>query len=277
MAEIKYETLSMSDSTEYEFINSFINYLTLLDSRIECLSDIDTELVDDDHRATFDFKINNKFILRLERDLPNNYTSANYEGNVGYVPILCDIEGNVVTYITGGHESRSYSVRYHNSIYGDTSIGTGGRQDRTWKIMSIIDPDLIGIWIVPYDGTIWAEENKLNCAVMWFVDINGENWSVSRRRTQIFYDDENAPSIIKKCENFAITGEIARMFRYTADVGYIDYLSHVIIKDADDYKMTDTKTLCSSTNVTPGVSYGLASGPFMAIDTNILVKVDTND
>lgn len=308
MAKIKYETLSMNDSTEVEFMTNVINYLLTVDSRISLMSDIDAEFetfaeeydsdstysigdycIYDDKtmicntaittpeeydsskwtestkRATFDFNIDNKFILRLKRDQQNN----TYGGSDGYVPILCDLNGNVVMNIS------DYAISYNSS--GSGPIASHELMDRVYKVMTIIDPNLIGLWIIPFCDTIFVNSVHACCAIMEFVDTDSESWVVTRERSRIFVNtDPYTPSIAKKCSNFAVTGSVARMFNYSAEAGYIDYLSRVIIKNEDGYKMAETKTLCSSTNTTPGVSYGLASGSFMSIDANALVKVDND-
>lgn len=317
MAKIKYETLSMSNSTEVEFMTNFINYLSTIDSRITCMSNIDTEFetfaeaydntrtysvgdyciynnqtkicntdittpesYNSSHwttstkRAEFNFRINNRFILKLLRGLSNNESGTDYEGSYGYIPILCDLNGNTITEITGG-TGRGNVVYFCDSGFYNSSIAYAARKNRTYKVLTIIDADLIGIWILPFDGTLFAEENKKCLAIMTFLDTDSESWVITRQRSRIFVNtDSSNPSIAKKCSNFAVTGSVARMFNYSANAGYVDYLSHIIIKDSDGYKMADTKTLCSSTNTTPGVSYGLASGSFMSIDVNALVKVD---
>jgi len=261
--------------TEKDMYRSIINYLTSLDSRITCDTDLDTEwntsLGDSNHLPTFVFSVNNTPIFSISRDrnIAQYYRQASKFTN--FKLLLDGVPTNQISIRNKKDNSETESQ-------WDTSYTRG------LTISHIINDNFILL-------SFAASSNAIGPAtdVTWR-DTDNATFALSLSNNQTYIGATRAASSApytpySKAYCFDISdytmynvttpssvGTFISRFSYGAPVGTIDYIKSTVYQ-SNGSKIFENKAIYDSTAVNVGATVSLKDGSYVAVGTHQLVKV----
>lgn len=246
---ISYWDLVSSNGTEKEFMSDFIYYLTHLDSKITCSSNVNTEFSDSDltHVPTFNFSINNKLAFTFTRGAALNTSTNTYNLACG------SVNANIAWQTSAAYtttQDRGFYVSYLiNDNFVLLSINTSKR-----GLDSHIEKINNNIIYAGSSGTksYWSAVTNLN----WETRTN--LYSISGRT---FYEI-----------NGSDYGVFTSRFSYACPPGEIDYIKSSTYLNSG-VKRFDITSIYNCSTVTLGDTVSLKDGPYLAVGTHQLVKV----
>jgi hypothetical protein len=246
---ISYWNLVSSNGTEKEFMSDFIDYLTSLDSKITCSSNVNTEFSDSDltHVPTFNFSINNKLAFTLTRAAALNTDTSSY--NLACGSINVDISWQT---------SAAYTVS----------------QDRGFYVSYLINDNFVLLSINSSHKNWQARVEQINNNII-YAGSSGASayWSAITNldyntRTSIYSISGRTFSPIGE----DIDGTFTSRFSYACPPGAIDYIKSSVYLNSGQ-KQFEITSIYDCTTVSVGDTISLKDGPYLAVGTNQLVKV----
>ena len=240
---ISYWNLVSSNGTEKEFMSDFIDYLTSLDSKITCSSNVNTEFSDSDltHIPTFNFSINNKLAFTLTRAEALNTNTNTY--NLSCDSINVDIAWQTSAAYTDSQDRGFYVSYLINDNFVLLSINSSHKnwQNRVDQINNNIiyagSSGTSAYWSAITNLDYNTRTNIYSISERTFYEINGNNDGVFTSR-----------------------------FSYACPPGEIDYVNSGV-------KKFDITSIYDCTTVTLGDTVSLKDGAYLAVGTHQLVKV----
>lgn len=261
---------------EKEMYRSIINYLTGLDSRITCDTDVDTEWSkaegDSNHFPTFNFSINNTPIFSLSRD-SNIAQYYRQPSNVAIFKLLLDGTPTYQTYIRDKKDEP------------DTAVQNYVACTRGLTISHIINDNFILLSFAACpDGIV---PNTTNTR---YRDMDNATFALSFSNNEMYIGATKAASAApytpySKAYCFDISdytmynvttpssvGTFVSRFSYGAPVGTIDYIKSTVYQ-SNSSKIFENKAVYDSTTVNVGDAVSLKDGSYVAVGAHQLVKV----
>lgn len=237
-----------STGDEKSFMTNVIAYLTNLDSRITCSSDVNTEYDESDlaHCPEFNFKIDNQIAFTLTR--VNQLRNANSQ-------FYFDCKGVRATLM--------YGNGYYNTVPAR----------RHYAVSYIINDDFILLSINGYFSNGYPSNSNLNIIYTKQSDMPyysvvadltpfGVN-TVFNISSRTFYADTLGGSAY---------GKFVSRFSYSSMPGYIDYVKSAVYVN-NGLKQFAFNCIYDCTTVTVGDSVSLDDGRYYAVGPHQLVKV----
>lgn len=262
--------------TEKDMFRSIINYLTSLDSRITCDTDLDTEwetsLENSNHSPTFVFSINNTPIFSLGRDR-NIATYYRQPSKFLVFKLLLD---GVPTYQTN---IRNKKDNPETETQWDTVYTRG------LTISHIINDNFI---LLSFAASSDATTSQTT-STTWR-DTDNATFALSFSNNQAYIGATKAASAApytpySKAYCFDVSdytlynvttpssvGTFVSRFSYAAPVGTIDYIKSTVYQ-SNSSKIFENKAVYDSTTVNVGDAVSLKDGSYVAVGTHQLVKV----
>lgn len=261
---------------EKEMYRSIINYLTGLDSRITCNTDVDTEWTkaegDSNHLPTFNFSINNTPIFSLSRD-SNIAQYYRQPSNVTIFKLLLDGTPTYQTYIRDKKDEP------------DTAVQNYVACTRGLTISHIINDNFILLSFAACSDAIVPNTTNTR-----YRDMDNATFALSLSNGQTYIGATKAASEApytpySKAYCFNISdytlynvttpssvGTFVSRFSYAAPVGTIDYIKSTVYQ-SNNSKIFENKAVYDSTTVNVGDAVSLKDGSYVAVGTHQLVKV----
>jgi hypothetical protein len=247
MGVVKFAEEVYSTGNEKSFITSVVTYLTNLDSRITCISDIDAEFDETDlsHIPIIKFYIDDKIYLTLTR--VNALSNQTYQYYV-------DCKGVRATVSWGTSYQRWVATRRH------------------YAISSIINDNFILLSINGYYSNGYPSNDNFN--IVYTKQSSGSYYSTATNitfgLTNIF--DISSRTFYLNVFGGGAYGTFTSRFPYKANAGYIDYTNGGIYV-SNTQKQFTLNCIRDCTEVTVGTSVALRDGTYYAIGPHQLVKV----
>jgi hypothetical protein len=246
---ISYWNLVSLNGTEKEFMSDFIDYLTSLDSKITCSSNVNTEFSDSDltHVPTFNFSINNKLAFTLTRAAALNTDTSSY--NLACGSINVDISWQDSAAYTDSQDRGFYVSYLINDNFVLLSINSSHKnwQNRVDQINNNIiyagSSGASAYWSAITNLDYNTRTNIYSISGRTFYEINGNN-----------------------------SGLFTSRFSYTCPPGEIDYVKSSTYLNSG-VKKFDITSIYDCTTVTLGDTVSLKDGAYLAVGTHQLVKV----
>jgi hypothetical protein len=249
MGEVKFAETVFSSGDEISFITNVATYITNLDSRITCLTDIDAEFDNSDltHTPVINFLIDGQLSFTLTRTGNLNTSVYDYSSNC---------KGVVVRIQFAGDARRPWDI-----------------YTRRYKISSIINDELILISINGCYSNGGAANNNLNIVYTKQSDIT--YYSVVSNLTFGLANIFNISSrpFYADTPGGGVSGIFASRFSYSSIPGYIDYVKSAVYVD-NGLKKFALNCIYDCTTVTVGDSVSLDSGRYYAVGPHQLVKIE---
>lgn len=262
--------------TEKDMFRSIINYLTSLDSRITCDTDLDTEwktsIETPGHLPTFVFSVNNTPIFSLSRD----GQIATYYRN----PSKC----LVFKLLLDGVPTNEISIR-NKKDSPETATQWETTYTRGLIISHIINDNFI---LLSFAASSDATTSQTT-STTWR-DTDNATFALSLSNNQLYIGATKAASSApytpySKAYCFDISdytlynvttpssvGKFVSRFNYGAPVGTIDYIKSTVYQ-SNGSKIFENKAVYDSTTVNVGDAVSLKDGSYVAVGTHQLVKV----
>lgn len=262
--------------TEKDMYQSIINYLTSLDSRITCDTDVDTEwseaIKDPANIPTFVFSINNTPIFSLGRDR-NISTYYRQPSKVLVFKLLLD-----------GVPTNEMSIR-NKKDSPETETQWEVSYTRGLTISHIINDNFILLSFAASSGATTSETTSTT-----WRDTDNATFALSLSNGQTYIGATKAASEApytpySKAYCFDISdytmynvttpssvGTFVSRFNYAAPVGTIDYIKSTVYQ-SNSSKIFENKAVYDSTTVNVGDAVSLKDGSYVAVGTHQLVKV----
>ncbi len=247
MSVVKFAEEVYSTGDEKSFIANVITYLTNLDSRITCISDIDAEFDETDltHIPIIKFYIDGKIYLTLTR-----VAALSNQTNQYYV----DCKGTRSIVVWGSSYQRWVATRRH------------------YAISSIINDDFILLSINGYYSNGSPSSDNFN--IIYTKQSSGSYYSIV---TNITFGLTNIFNISSRTFYLNVVGggaygTFTSRFPYKANAGYIDYTNGGIYV-SNTQKQFTLNCIRDCTEVTVGTSVVLRDGTYYAVGPHQLVKV----
>lgn len=262
--------------TEKDMYRSIINYLTSLDSRIACDTDLDTEwetsIGTPGHFPTFVFSINNTPIFSLSRDgqIATYYRQGS---NILIFKLLLD-----------GVPTNQINIR-NKKDNPETETQWDTVYTRGLTISHIINDNFILLSFAACpDGIVPQTTNTR------YRDMDNATFALSLSNNQTYIGATKAASAApytpySKAYCFNISdytlynvttpssvGTFVSRFSYGAPVGTIDYIKSSVYQ-SNGSKIFENKAVYDSTTVNVGDAVSLKDGSYVAVGTHQLVKV----
>ena len=252
--------------TEIDFYKALKSYITGLDTRITCNTDVDEEFdrseVGDDHIATLSFKINNVSAFKL------------YRGDVLYT----NNDWKSTAYIVFGMDVGSgFNFGTKSMLFKTTGLINDGVKPletvgRGLFISSIINEDFIFIRFC----TIKNGYSDSNTSSVLYSFSNNSTFISSSVSSLSAWDKANCFDI----HNYTLYdrslivpyGTFLSRFNYAAPAGEIDYIKSSIYQNSNEKRFENT-SLFDCTTVTAGSTVSLNDGAYLAVGPHQLVKV----
>lgn len=262
--------------TEKDMYRSIINYLTSLDSRIVCDTDLDTEwdtsLSDSNHLPTFVFSVNNIPMFSLSRDgnIAMYYRQAS---KVLIFKLLLD-----------GVPANQISIR-NKKDNPETQTQWDTSYTRGLTISHIINDNFILLSFAACSDAIVPQTTDTT-----WRDTDNATFALSLSNNQVYIGATKASSSApytpySKAYCFDISdytlynvttpssvGTFISRFSYGAPVGTIDYIKSSVYQ-SNGSKIFENKAVYDSTTVNVGDAVSLKDGSYVAVGTHQLVKV----
>ncbi len=262
--------------TEKDMYISIINYLTSLDSRITCDTDVDTEwsaaINDPGNIPTFVFSINNTPIFSLGRDR-NIATYYRQPSKVLVFKLLLDGVPTDQISIRNKKDSpeteTQWEVTYTRgltishiindnfillSFAASSNATTSQTTDTTWR-----DTDNATFALSLSNGQTYIGATKAASEAPYIPYSKAYCFNIS---DYTMYNVTTPSSV----------GKFVSRFSYSAPVGTIDYIKSTVYQ-SNGSKIFENKAVYDSTTVNVGDAVSLKDGSYVAVGTHQLVKV----
>lgn len=236
------------NGTEKDFISQLIDYITGIDSRITCSSNVDTEFNGSDltHVPTFNFLINNDLSFALTRGAALDTNTNEYVFSCGSFSV--GIHYQTAAAYTAFQVRAFFVSHFINDKFILLSINSSLRnwQNRVEQVNNNI---------------IYAKSSSAKSYYSSVLNVSYEKndlYNISARR---FYEIGGSSS-----------GLFISRFSYACPPGYIDYIKSASYI-GNEQKQFDITAIYDCTTVAVGDTVSLKDGPYLAVGTNQLVKV----
>jgi len=233
--------------TEKQFMAGLINYITGLDSRITCSSDVDDEYSESDltHIPSFNFSIDGKIAFTLTRP------SA--------------LSNDVYTYtVSCNSVSSSPAFKTGNPAQRDSVL------PRALVVSSIISPYFILLSFGGFGYNGGYSNSNTNIA---YIDNNSKSYSSVI--SGIGFSKDNIMNISGRTF-YEIDGETSgafiSRFAHAAPAGQIDYIKSAVYMNGSN-KAFDTSAIYDSSTVSLGSIISLKDGTYFVAGPHQLIKV----
>lgn len=262
--------------TEKDMYRSIINYLTSLDSRITCDTDLDTEwdtsINTPGHFPTFVFSINNIPTFSLNRD--------------GLIATYYRQPSNVLVFklLLDGVPTNQINIRNKKDDPGATTQWET-TYTRGLTISHIINDNFILLSFAASSDAIVPQTTNTK-----YRDMDNATFALSLSNNQTYIGATKAASAApytpySKAYCFDISdytmynvttpssvGKFVSRFNFGAPVGTIDYIKSTVYH-SNGSKIFENKAVYDSTTVNVGDAVSLKDGSYVAVGTHQLVKV----
>lgn len=252
----------LSTGTEIQFVTSLVDYITGLDPRITCTTDIAAEYNDSDptHIPVITFLIDNTIAFTLTRcyrdGTDNPHPGPLNIASNGFI-INCDI------FSTKAYCVRSDAVPYKNN------------SERAFAVSSIVTDEFI---LLSINGReyYYATYSTANMNIVY---LKNESTYYTSIITGLSFSKSTIFNISNRTFTENSTGKIATFvsrFSYACLPGYIDYIKNSVyvnsaISPAE--KQFNISTIYDCTTVVPGETTSLSDGRYIAVGPHQLVKI----
>lgn len=262
--------------TEKDMYRSIINYLTSLDSRIVCDTDLDTEwdtsLSDSNHLPTFVFSVNNIPMFSLSRD-----------GNIAMYYRQAS-KFLIFKLLLDGVPANQISIR-NKKDSPETQTQWDTSYTRGLTISHVINDNFILLSFAACSDAIVPQTTDTT-----WRDTDNATFALSLSNNQVYIGATKAASSApytpySKAYCFDISdytlynvttpssvGTFISRFSYGAPVGSIDYIKSSVYQ-SNGSKIFENKAVYDSTTVNVGDAVSLKDGSYVAVGTHQLVKV----
>lgn len=240
--------------TEKDFMTNVINYITGIDSKITCSSNVDTEYDSSDltHVPTFNFLIDGELAFTIARKYALNTNAREFIVSCENNSFACGIGGESRSYSTNGKRTVSFSYINNDnfvlltmhSMYENHSSGTSNN----------------------YFSIIYVK-NSAKSYYSTLAVINGPAIS----KSVVF--DISSRTFTEISDSSSISGIFISRFSYKAQPGKIDYIkdSIYVANGSKAFDLTSVYDCSELSSVGDPVS--LNDGVYIAVGPHQLVKV----
>lgn len=253
MGIFKSELLGIDGSmTERQNLTIIWDYLIGLDARITCNTTPDTQFDDTSNTATFDFDIDGKFQIRLQRGAVNSTATRAYYGSI----------------IVNGNE---YGRKADN-IFGTNVTPDSGSANGGLRIASYIDTNVILICI-SQKNTMSSTNLPGHMCFAMITDGDKNYFAGYNNGSPVTFAGITSMYFYKTLD--ATAGyTVPKMINFTAPTGSICYSSILPVQNSNGLAFYCADIFSCST-VSIGANIALPNGKnYFAIDANAMVVID---
>lgn len=228
--------------TELQFLQAFINAITVADSRITCTTnDLETQFETSTNTPTFTLSVDGIYTITFTRDYVLTSTGSRY----------------VVT-------SSAYNgdlILYYSSSY----IAYNAKTTRTWKFSVVANSEDIYLKLAAYDGNLNSPNAK------W---LSIKNNTISACAVQ--FGSTNIMSSGFKTTGGQVYASINRLpYTYnSSDSTKIELIkSKTFVEGGSTNRAFETSKIIDSTTVTADRDISINSTKYYALDNNTLMEI----
>lgn len=236
--------------TEIEYIQTIVDAIVGIDSRITCNTTAAAQYSDSSATATFDFNIDGKYFVRLKRGNNNASQTQSYKFSI----IVNEVE-----YVV------SSGIRFWSS---NTSPSGYPSANAHFKVAAYTTDNDIFLWIgANYNGSV-VETYPTNYASALITDEN----DIAYCGAVIGSNDLGAPELYK-CSDGSSGFALVKPLAYTESVGNISIVDNCFnpISSSGAFS-TFTKDLIACSTVTIGSTIIIDGKTYIAVSSNILIE-----
>ena len=244
------ESVSVN-GTEKEFATALISAITGLDSSITCSGSPDQyDSADTSIKPTFIFSVNNKQVLKLERQ--DALSSSTY-GFVGYVNTI------------NGAWSINDNIAFVDNVAA--SYSTTRKLNLSWIVSTNF------VLLTVHNG---IERQGWHTVRFVYAKNSDKHYTSGSKETnnesKATVYNISALDLIEIDSNPISHGTFTSRFSFTSKPGTIDYIKSSVYV-VSDQKQFDISSICDCTTVSVGDTVSLKDGAYLAVGTHQLVKV----
>lgn len=239
-----------SAETQVEWVQRIVDLITGIDLRITCNTTAAEQYADDADTATFDFNIDNKYILRFTRRAVNGSNANGFDISI----VVNETEYSVVS-----------GVRmWYASGTGSSAVSNG-----YFKVSAFESDDNIFIWFGCHHDAEISDLLPSNFGTMIILDENYNSYCGA-----ISASNDFGGVSLYKCEDGTSGFSFLKPLNYTESVGNISIIDNCFnpIANAGAFA-TFAKSLIACSTVAAGSSMVIEGKTYFAISTNILEEV----
>lgn len=235
--------------TEKEFVQGLVAYITGLNSKIVCTSDIDDEFDETDltHVPLITFVIDGNFTFTLKRWYNNAEASLENSAH-GYY------------FSSGGY---SVEVAFVDSWQ---PVARGTVADRRFDISHVVNDDFC---LLTFKA---CPNNNGNFNIVYTASNSKYYTAIGTGYTYNKATIFNITNRVFTESVYGNTGTLLSRFAYIAEPGKIDYIKSAICMNNDE-KVFEFTSVFDCTTLTVGDTVSLKDGSYMAVGPHQLVKM----
>lgn len=251
--------------TELQMWQFILDFMTSVDPRITCNTTIEAQFSDPTATATFDFNIDNQYVVRMYRDNTNNAPAYG-------IRIVIIVNGVIY-----GITSYSYSWRYGYYYYDAKG---GENYHLRLKIMS--DTNYILLWM----GLSWGDDYNIlhrvfppSCSTAYLKAPDNECYaSIYSYQASNSRADYILRGPFYRCSDGSTNFTVApNVFPYSETAGTLAYTQHCPILSSSTQVADFTEFVTCST-IDIGTSLVLSNGkPYISIGDHTLLPLPNGE
>ena len=235
--------------TQQEYMQRVINAFTSIDPRITCSTTSAAQYADTSGHATFDFDIDNKYVIRFYR---RNVNSNN------------DNSFFISTIINGVQYDQSSAIRF---VYASTQ-GSGLVVNGCFKVSIFkTDEDLI-IWLGVHHDTPISDQlpSTYSSALIYDESDNYYSRGIPANNSPLNYS-------LYKCDDGTSNYNVVKCLGYAEAPGIISYVRENPISGNGLY-LSNAKNLIGCSTVSLGSVLAFPSGKnYFAVHPNVIIEI----
>lgn len=236
--------------TQLDYMQRIVDTITSIDPRITCNTTAAAQYADDTNTATFDFSIDDKYIIRIKRRNVNSNNDSSFFISM----IVNNIEYNI-----------SSAIRmFYTSGKASTAVTNGW-----FKIAAYVSDNDIFIWFGAHHDTAISDILPTTYSTLLITDMNDVNYCGSVAGS----NDVTAVGLYK-CSDGTTGYALVKCLNYTESAGNISYIENNPISSTGAFA-SYAKDIKACTTIGAGTSIVLLTGEkCFAVGTNALVLID---
>ncbi len=239
-----------SAETQVEWVQRIVDLITGIDSRITCNTTAAEQYADDADTATFDFNINDEFVLRFTRNAVNGSNT----------------NGFAISLIVNETE---YIVLANTRMWYTSGTGSTAVTNGYFKVSAFLSEDNIFLWFGFHHDNEISDLLPSKFGVAMIADENNITYCGA-----ISASNDFGGVSLYKCEDGASGFSFVKPLNYTESVGNISIIDNCFNPIASSGTLgTFAKGLIACSTVAAGSSMVIEGKTYFAISTNILEEV----
>lgn len=251
MGFISNQIHAAATETQTQWVQRIIDTITAIDPRITCDTTAAAQYADDSNTATFDFNINDEYILRFTRGAVN---SSNTNGFIISM-IVNNTEYPVL----------SNTRMWYTSGKADTAVTNG-----YFKVSAFLSQNNIFIWFGFHHDQEISDILPTKFGISLIADENNIYYC-----NFVTASNDIAPAGLYKCSDGTTGYSLVKCLNYAENVGNISLIENYKNPIASTGAFaTFAKDLIACSTIAIGSSITIDGKNYFAVSTNIIAPVE---